>query len=449
MRLRALLISAFVALAALTPQFAHAIDVKTVAAAKGEEVWFVEDRTVPIVAISAALPAGSAYDPAGKDGLAAMAAALLDEGAGKMSSDAYHAALGNKAIRLSVAPGRDYTVIRLETLADNAKEAKEAFQLLGLALAHPRFDPDAIQRIRAQMIESLKQGEQDPPTVAARKFIRLFFAGHPYGHPVDGDAATLAAITQNDLRAFAHTHWVRGGLKIAVSGDIDEATLKTLLGAAFDAIPASHPAPPPPVAHMGDPGLHTIAMDVPQPTIEFGLPGIVRADKDFIPAYVANYILGGGGFSSELMKEVREKRGLTYGIDTDLSTYSRAGLFLGQVATKKESVKQTIEVVRRVMTAFAANGATPAELSDAKTYLTGSFPLAFDSNVGIAAQLNTFQRVGLAPDYIVKRNDLIDAVTLDDIKRVAKRLFNPAKMTVVIAGSFPDTKTPATAKPAP
>jgi zinc protease len=440
MNARQIFAAAAFALAAFVPQFASAVDVKVVPAAKGEEVWFVEDHTVPIVAMSASIPAGSAYDPQGKDGLSAMAAALLDEGAGKMNSDAYHTALDNKAIQLSVSPGRDYAVIRLVTLAENAKEA---FQLLGLALAHPRFDADAIQRIRAQMIESIKQDEQEPATVAGKEFTRLFFPGHPYGHPVSGRIETLSTITQNDLRQFAHTHWVRGGLKIAVSGDINEATLKTLLGAAFDAIPGTKPASPPNVPRLGSPGVHVVPMPVPQPTIEFGLPGILRADKDFIPAYVANYILGGGGFSSQLMKEVREKRGLTYGIDTDLNTYSKAGVFVGQVATKKESVKQTIDVIRQVMSNFAEKGATAAELNDAKTYLTGSFPLAFDSNTGIAAQLNTFQRVGLSPDYITKRNDLIEAVTLEDVKRVAKRLFNPAKMTIVVGGSFADGKAPA------
>lgn len=437
MRARDLLAAAVFAVAAIAPQVASAVDVKVVPAAKGEEVWFVEDHTVPIIAMSASVPAGSAYDPAGKDGMAAMAAALLDEGAGKMNSQAFHAALDDKAIQLSVSPSRDFMVIRLVTLAENAKEA---FQLLGLAMAHPRFDQDAIQRIRAQMIESIKQDEQEPPTVAGKEFTKLFFAGHPYGHPVNGALNTLPAITQNDLRQFAKAHWVRGGMKISVSGDVDEAELKSLIGAAFDAIPPTRPAPLPNVAHLGAPGVHVVPLPVPQPTIEFGLPGILRSDKDFIPAYVANYILGGGGFSSQLMKEVREKRGLTYGIDTDLNTYSKAGLFVGQVATKKESVKQTIDVVKQVMANFVDKGASASDLADAKTYLTGSFPLAFDSNTGIAAQLNAFQRVGLAPDYITKRNDLIDAVTLDDIKRVAKRLFNPAKMTIVVGGSFDNSK---------
>lgn len=426
------------ALLALLPHMALAVDVKVVAGAKGGEVWFVEDHTVPIIAMSAAIPAGSAYDPHGKDGLSAMAAALMDEGAGKMTADAFQSALGDKAIQLSVSPGRDYAVIRLVTLADNAKEA---FRLLGLAITHPRFDPDAINRIRAQMIESIKQGDQDPATVAAKEFNRRFFGNHPYAHPVGGSAETLATINQADLRAFARAHWVRGGMKVSVSGDVDEATLKTLLSAAFDAIPASRPAAIPALARSGAPGVKAMPLPVPQPSIAFGLPGILRSDKDFIPAYVANYILGGGGFSSRLMNEVREKRGLTYGISTDLSTYSKAGMFSGRVATKKESVTQTIEVIRQVMKRFAEQGATPAELADAKTYLTGSFPLAFASNTGIAAQLNSFQRVGLPRDYITKRNALIEAVTQADIRRVAKRLFDPAKLTIVVGGTYSEPKT--------
>jgi zinc protease len=186
---------------------------------------------------------------------------------------------------------------------------------------------------------------------------------------------------------------------------------------------------------------------VPQPTAIFGLPGILRSDKDFIPAYVANYILGGGGFSSRLMREVREKRGLTYGISTGLDTLRKAGLFAGQVATRANAMRQTIDVVRATMKDFAENGATDKELADAKTYITGSFPLALSSNAGIANQLGTFQRIGLPIDYIVKRNALINAVTLNDVKRVAKRLFSPEKLTIVIGGSLKGP--PAKTKPLP
>ena len=425
-------LAAFVFL--VVPSLAWAVDVQRLDAGRGETVWYVEDHTLPMIAMSAALPAGSSYDPADKAGLASFAASLLDEGAGNMNSQAFQSALNSRGIRLSVSADRDFLTISLVTLSANAQEA---FRLLGLALSHPRFDADAVARVRAQILAGLQQSDEDPSSVAARGFYREFFHGHGYGHPVDGDAASVNAITADDLKAFARSHWVRGRVKIAVSGDVDRGTLKALLASAFGKLAHNPLALPPPARGMGAPGLHVLAMAVPQPNAVFGLPAIRRDDKDFIPAYVANYILGGGGFSSRLMTDVREKRGLTYGISTSLAPYQRAGLWVGQVASKKTSMREAIDVVRATMKTFVAEGPSDKELADAKTYLTGSFPLAFDSNVGIAAQLNAFQVVGLPVDYIEKRNALIEAVTADDVKRVAKRLFNPAKLTVVVAGSLP------------
>jgi zinc protease len=195
--------------------------------------------------------------------------------------------------------------------------------------------------------------------------------------------------------------------------------------------------------------VQVIAMDVPQPSVEFGLPGILRNDPDFLPAYVANYILGGGGFSSRLTNEVREKRGLTYDISTDLETDRKAGYVLGDVATRRGAVQQTIGVIRDTLRDYAENGPTDAELADAKTYLTGSFPLEFGSNVGIADQLNTFQRIGVSVDYMKKRNALIDAITVDQVKRVAKKLFNPSKLTIVVAGSLGASTEAPSASPPP
>jgi zinc protease len=429
--------------ALLSPSLAHAVDVQTLKAARGEDVWYVEDHTLPMIAISVAFPAGSAYDPDGKAGLAAFAAALLDEGAGNMNGTAFHTAISDRAIRLSASPDRDYLVVSMVTLSANARDA---FHLLGLALSKPRFDEDAVSRVRAQMLSNLKQDDEDPGTVAAKGFFHAVFPDHPYGHPVTGDAAGIASIDVNDLKGFAATHWVRAGLKISVAGDADPATMKALLASAFGALPATPPPPFPPVTHMGPAGVQVIPMPVPQPTAVFGLPGIVRADRDFIPGYVANYILGGGGFSSRLTNEVRVKLGLTYDISTELSAYRRGGLVLGEVASKKGSMRQTIDVVRATMKKFIADGPTDKEMADAKTYLTGSFPLAFSSDVGIAAQLNAFQQAGLSVDYVEKRNALINAVTAADVKRVSNRLFNPARLTIVIGGSLGPADAPA--KPA-
>jgi zinc protease len=183
-------------------------------------------------------------------------------------------------------------------------------------------------------------------------------------------------------------------------------------------------------------------MSVPQPTVIFGLPGIMRPDPDFLPGYVANYILGGGGFSSRLMDEVRVKRGLTYGVSTQLTAYNRAAIMLGSVATRADAVRQTISVVRDTLADVAAKGVTQQELDDAKTYLTGSFPIAFASNAGIAAQLSTFQRQGLDIGYVARRNSLIQAVTLEDVNRVAKKLFDPARLTVIVAGTPVEGRAP-------
>jgi zinc protease len=440
--LRALLSLVF---AAIVPSTAIAVDVQSFKLAKGEDVWFVSDHTLPMIALTAALPAGSSYDPAAKPGLASFAASLADEGAGKLNATAFQTALSNRAIRLSITPDRDFLIVSLVTLTDNAKDA---FQLLGLALSQPRFDQDAVQRVRAQILSSLAQQEEEPDAVAAKAFFRTFFHEQPYGHAVAGDTASISAINVGDLKAFAASHWVGGGLKIAVSGDFDKAQLTQLLKSAFGALPLKTPPMPPPVNHAGQPGVQVVPMPIPQPTAVFGLPGPMRSDPDFIPGYVANYILGGGGFASRLTNEVREKRGLTYDISTSLDSFRRSGAVLGEVASKRGAMKQTIDVIRQTMRDYTANGPTQTELDDAKTYLTGSFPLAFGSNVGISSQLNAFQRVGLSVDYVKKRNALIGAVTLDDVARVSKRLFNPAKLTFVVAGSLDSAPAAASSLPA-
>lgn len=398
-----------------------------------EKVWFEEDHTVPMVAFTIALPAGSVYDPAGKEGLAAFAAYMFNEGAGPLSSEAYQSEIANRAIQLTMSPDRDWLILSVSTLSS---QAKDAFRLLALALQHPRFDADAVERVRAQMLQAVQQDASDPAAVAADRFYRVYFGNHPYAHPINGEAAGLTAIRAADLKTFAGTHWVKGGARIAISGDIDAATLSRLLKATFDPLPAAMPPAPPPVVHSGGPGESVVPMIVPQPTALFGLPGLARTDKDYLAGYVANYIVGGGGFSSRLTTEVRVKRGLTYGISTGFADFHQGGLVLGQVATRSDAMDASLAVVRQVLANYAAHGPTAVELADAKTYLTGSYPLAFASNAGIASQLNAFERAGLPLDYVARRNSLIQALTLDDVKRAAARLFDPARMTVVVGGSI-------------
>jgi zinc protease len=438
----------FFALAVLfcvaAPTLAQAANIQNIDLGRNAQVWFAEDHTVPIIAFNISLPAGSAYDPPGKAGLAAFAGAMIDEGAGGLDSKAFHEALASRAIGFSARAERDYLVISITTLAENAPEA---MRLLQLALTRPRFEADALARVRTQIIQSLQQDQTRPPRLASRAFMRAFFREHAYAHPVTGEIASIGSVTAADLRNFARSHWVKHGLKVAVAGDITAPALAKLLGNTFLPVSGAVPPPLPDVGRLGTPGVHVVPLAVPQPTIAFGLPGIMRHDPDFIPGYVANHILGGGDFSSRLMNEVREKRGLTYGISTALTSYNKASVMVGTVATRADAVRQTIQVVRDTLAGFAKDGPTQQELDDAKTYLTGSFPLAFASNSGTAAQLGTFQRQNLDIGYVARRNALIQAVTLDDVRRVAKRLFDPARLTVVIAGTPGEGRVPQVPRP--
>ena len=434
------------ALTLLTALPARAANIQNIDLGRRAEVWFAEDHTVPIVSFNISLPAGSAYDPPGKAGLAAFTGAMIDEGAGGLDSKSFHEALANRAISFSARAERDYLVISISTLKE---QAPEALHLLQLALTHPRFENEALSRVRAQIIQSLQQDQAEPQRLASRGFMRQFFGGHAYAHPVTGEIDSISSITAGDLRNFARSHWVKNGLKVAVAGDITAPALTKLLGDTFQPVSGATPPPLPNVGRLGAPGVHVIALPVPQPTAAFGLPGIMRADPDFIPGYVANYILGGGGFSSRLTDEVRVKRGLTYGISTSLTAYNKAAVMQGSVATRANAIRQTVQVVRQTLADFAANGPTQQELDDAKTYLTGSFPLAFASNSGTAAQLGTFQRQNLDIGYVARRNSLIQAVSLADVKRVAKRLFDPANLTVVIGGSPAESGRAAPQVPRP
>jgi len=447
--IRRLALLALLFSAVLAP--AYATEVKPVDIGKNIDVWLVEDHTNPIVSLALSFPAGSAYDPADKPGLADFAADLIDEGAGNLNSRAFHGALADRAIQFRADVERDYMVVTITSLKENLPEA---LHLLQLALTRPRFDNDAVARVRTQIIQAMEQEETEPPQVARRDFMKAFFNGHPYGHSTEGEIASVFALTPDDLRGFARSHWVKGGLKIAIAGDITPAVAAKLLAENLKPLSGAVPPPIPVVGRLGQPGTHIVAMAVPQPTVIFGLPGIMRSDPDFMAGYVANYILGGGGFSSRLTEEVRVKRGLTYGITTALNSFHRASVMMGSVATRADAVRRTIEVVKATMAEFAEKGPTQQELDDAKTFLTGSFPIAFASDTGIAAQLSVFQRQGLDVGYVAHRNALIEAVSLADVKRVAKKLFDPARLTVVVAGTPQDGRAPpqrpqAPVRPAP
>lgn len=422
----------------LLPAFAFAegvgdkLKVQRVVSPGGIEAWLVEERAVPVVAVEFAFEAGSRFDPNGKEGLAGLMAGLLDEGAGDMDATKFKAALEEKAIRMGFGARLDTIEGSMRTLAPYTEDA---FRLLSLALNKPRFDKSAVERVRGQIEVALAQDESDPSAIASKAWFAEALAGHPYARPVYGTAASIKGLTRADI-VKAHAQSLgRDRVKVAVVGAIDAGTLARLLDETFATLPAlGRPMAPPPIFFHAEKKLSVINRQIPQSVVRFGAPGLDAADPDFMPAYVMNYILGGGGFSSRLMDEIREKRGLTYGIYTSLSVLQGGGLVSGSFQTRNESFGEAYKVLLAELKRMSDAGVSDAELADAKTYLTGSFALRFDTNDKIANQLLNYQVFGYGIDYIVRRNDLVRAVTKADIARAAKRLLDANQFVFVVVG---------------
>jgi len=410
---------------------ARAVEVQRVVA-DGIEAWLVEDHTNPMIAVSIAFRGGAALDPQGKEGLARMAASLIDEGAGGMDSQAFQLRLEELAITLQFDAGHDTFGGTLRTLTANRDEA---FDLLKLALTAPRFDAEPVARMRSQLQAMLRRQAEDPDSVADLRFFSTVFPDHPYGRPVSGTPESLAAITVADLREFVAQRLTRDTLVIGVAGDITPEELAGLLKSTFAHLPEK--SGPNGVRNTDvavAPAITVVETPARQSAIVFGQRGLQRDNPDFYAATVMNRILGGGSFTSRLYQEVRDKRSLAYSVRSSLVPLAHAGLIVGSAGTANERAGETIQVVRDQWRLMAEQGVTPEELSDAKTYLIGSFPLRFTSNGGIAGILVAMQIYNLGIDYLDRRNALMEAVTLDDVNRVARTLLDPAALTMVVVG---------------
>jgi zinc protease len=406
--------------------------VKALTSARGVEAWHVESDVVPLIAVSFIFEGGSAHDPADKPGVAQMLARLLDEGAGEYDSDGFQERLAARAIELSFNAGNDALGGSLKTLV---KHADEAFELLRLALAEPRFDQDSIERVRAQTIAGLKYQQNDPGVMATRRFFEEGFAGHPYGRPTSGTPESVAAITRDDLIDMHKAIIARGRVKVAVVGAIGSDNLSVLLDKVFGSLPEAEALSIIEPASLQMLGSRIVVdLDVPQSVIRFGMNGIAWRDPGFIPAYVLNHILGGGAFTSRLFQEVREKRGLAYSVGTSLVSYRSASMTWGYTATKNERVVEALDVIADEMAKLTSEGPSDDELQKAKDYLIGSYALGFDTSTKIAHTLAQIAFEGLGIDYIGRRNGLVGAVTQADIRKAAERIFGDGKMLTVIAG---------------
>jgi zinc protease len=417
------------ALLTLVAPPANATKIERVVSPGGIEAWVVHEPS-PLIALDFAFAGGSEQDPPDKPGVAYLAASVWDDGAGDLDAKAFHSRLENKSIGLSFNAGRDRVRGSLRTLTVNRDEA---FDYLRMALTVPRFDTDAVERARAQLVSRLQRQSTSPNDIASRTWWQAAFPDHPYGWPVTGTLDSIGRITIDDLRAYTRHVLARGKLKVAIVGDIDAADVGTLLDRTFGALPAEPTLTPVPDTLMQGLGRRIVVpMDVPQAVVTFGTRGIGRGDPDFMAAYLVNHILGGGSFSSRLYQEVREKRGLAYGVYDSLTWFDHAAVLVGGTATRSAVTGEAIGIIESEIHRLADAGPLEKELADAKSYLEGSYALGLDTSAKIAGQLVQIQLDNLGIDYIDRRSSMIEAVTLADTKRVAKRLLDAGLLVTVV-----------------
>lgn len=408
----------------------QAMEIQRVVSPLGVEAWLVEDYAVPIIAVNFAFSGGSAQDPMDKPGIANMLSGLLDEGAGDMDSKAFQAKLDDLSIGLSFDAGRDEFFGTLKTLEENKDTA---FDLLALAVQKPRFDAEPLERVRSQITTGIKEAKKQPESVAGDVMRSTAYPGHPYGQPAEGTVESVAAISADDLRTFHKRNFARENLKVVVVGAIDAKGVTAMLDKVFAPLPAK--ADLVAIADVVPKG-GTVEIDMPNPqtVIRFGGPGPQRHDPDFMAYFVANHILGGGTFSSRLYEEVRERRGLAYSVGTMLLPSRNSAVMAGSTATRADRADETVELIKSEMARLAKDGPTEEELAKAKSFLTGSYALRFDSSSKIARQLLGIALEDLGLDYVEKRNSLIEAVTLEDVKRASQKLFATGTDLVVRVG---------------
>lgn len=396
------------------------------------DIWLVEDHRLPIINIEFAFIGGASLD-GDQHGLAYLMASLLDEGAGDLDGQEFHKALDETATHLHFSATRDIINGSIKMLK---KHKERAADLLHMAMFAPTFTDEATDRVKAQVIASIRSASTSPTEIAAKKMMKLAFGDHVYGNLVKGSEETIATISQADLQATTKQNFNAAHPYMVIVGDVSEQEAEQLVMRIFagrkiskDNIDAIAEAE---FAGIGKSEHHH--MDVPQAVVNFALPSIPQNDPDFMTLLVLNHILGGGGFSSRLMEEIREKRGLTYGIHTSLMPLKHGSLITGSAATSADKMDETVKILRQEIIKMHDAGVTAEELDNAKTYLTGAYPLRFDTGSKIAHQLLSMQYFNFGIDFINQRNNLINKVSKQDVERIAARLLDVENMAQVIVG---------------
>ncbi|WP_108860099.1 pitrilysin family protein [Ruegeria sp. Alg231-54] len=407
------------------------IEIEEVTSPGGITAWLVEDHSIPFTALELRFRGGTSLDDADKRGAVYLMSGLIEEGAGDMDARTYARELESLAASFRYSATDDTVSITAQFLTENRDDV---IDLLRTTIHEPRFDQDAVDRVKAQVLSGLKSDQTDPNDIAGRNFAQMAYGDHPYGTEGKGTIESVTALTRDDVVTAYQDVFVQDRMYVGAVGDITPEEL----GALLDKLLADLPETGKPIPERADVsipgGVSVVEFDTPQSVALFGHAGIDRDDPDFFAAFILNHILGGGGFESRLMQEVREKRGLTYGIGTYLVPKDLASVYLGSVSSSNDRIAEAVEVIRDEWARAASEGVTQKELDDAKTYLTGAYPLRFDGNGQIAGIMVGMQMEDLPIDYIATRNDKVNAITLEEINRVASELLDPDGLHFTIVG---------------
>ncbi|MCH2036968.1 MAG: insulinase family protein [Rickettsiales bacterium] len=417
-----------------------ATDVKEVKGSKGLKAWLIEDPSLPIVAIKIAfVRSGSVYDPVGKEGMANMVVNMIDEGAGDLTRIDFKNTLEEKAISFYVTSDEDNIYLHLKTLTEHLDEA---LKLVNLAITKPRFSQEDIDRVRNQIILSIEKNKESPEFIANKRWNEVAYGEHHYGRDNMGTAESLNAISKDDLHQFVRSNFANDNIIISAVGDITKAQLTHHLDHSFKGFAKSQAKSPLKIGELevvipSTSQPEVVPFDIPQSVAIFGIKGVKRNDPNFYPAYIMNHILGNGGFESRLMNEVREKRGLAYAVYTYMATYEFGGVIKGYVATENHRIKKSIGIIKKEIEKLKQRSITQKELDNAKKYLIGSFPLRLDKNASLANFLMFMQIEELGIDFLKRRNQLIEQVTLEQVHEVSEQLLDVDRVITVVVGSWP------------
>ena len=415
----------------LTKPLYAELNIQELTSQNGTKFWLAQEKSIPFVSLEIRFRGGTSMDDNKTSGAVSFMTAMLEEGAGELDAQAFSKARDSIAASFNFDVSRDNLSVSARFLSDTREEA---IQLLKQALTTPRFDKEAMERVRKQIISIIASNQKNQNKIAQSKLYELTFPDHIYSSSGLGSTEKITLLNGNDLRQAHKVAITRDRISVSIVGDISEIQAIEMLDELLENLPNSSKSLPKRVRANLDLGTVLVDYPSPQSVAFFTFKGISRTDQDFFAAFVMNHILGGGGFNSRLMKKIREERGLTYSVNTSLAQYDHAELYLGMFQSSNDKISEAIGILKKEIALLANNGVNQEELEEAKKFLIGAYPLRFDGNVRIANILAGMQFMGLDKEYIKLRNVMVSAVTSEDVARVAKRLLSSKEFTLVVVG---------------